>query len=429
MNPLLATGLPMAGLLLAAVVIATRPWWRAAGTLRQDRRAANVAAYRLRLAEIESEIGSGLIPADEAAALRAELDARVLTDADGTEAEIVASGARQPLAVLLVTVLLGLFAGGWYLQRGGWDAQQKIAAGPPPAPAVDPQIVAMVDTLAGRLKANPADAEGWSMLGRAYMVMQRFPEAAEALAEANRRLPAPTADSLADEGEALAFAGGNEVAGDAAQRFEQALGLDAAHPKSLWYGGLASVAAGDYAAGRGRWQQLLGQPGLDPAMRTALQARLDALDKALAAQGVDAATAAGTASPAPPAAAGPPIVLTVAVSLAPELAAQVPPGAVLFVFAKAANGPPLPLAVQRLTSPTLPLTVTLDESMAMAPAMTLSKFDAYVITARLSASGTVQAQAGDLEGSIEATRANSGGAPLAVVIDRVRQQGLSAGPP
>ena len=107
------------------------------------------------------------------------------------------------------------------------------------------------------------------------------------------------------------------------------------------------------------------------------------------------------------------------VSLAPALAGKIPAGATLFVFAKAASGPPMPLAVQRLADAKLPLEVTLDESMAMAPGMSLSKFDQYVITARYSAAGSVQAQPGDLEGRIEASRTQSGGAPLNVVIDRL----------
>lgn len=75
--------------------------------------------------------------------------------------------------------------------------------------------------------------------------------------------------------------------------------------------------------------------------------------------------------------------------------------------------------MQKLGPAKLPLEVTLDESMAMAPGLSLSKFDQYVITARYSAAGSVQAQPGDLEGRIEATRAQSGGTPLAVVIDHV----------
>jgi len=107
------------------------------------------------------------------------------------------------------------------------------------------------------------------------------------------------------------------------------------------------------------------------------------------------------------------------VALAPALAGKVPAGAILFVFAKAASGPPMPLAVQRLADARLPLTVTLDDSMAMAPGLKLSAFDQYVITARLSAGGSVQAQPGDLEGRAEARRATASEAPVSVTIDTV----------
>ncbi|MCX7072003.1 MAG: c-type cytochrome biogenesis protein CcmI [Gammaproteobacteria bacterium] len=417
MNATLLTGLAMAGLLLLAVLLATHPWWRSRGGSRQNRRAANVAAYRLRVAEIDNETAAGLIPADEAAALRAELDARVLTDADGTEPELAQKVERRPGAIVLVALLLTMFASGWYLWRGGWETQQQIAAGPPPAPAIDPAIAAMVDKLATRLKANPDDAEGWSMLGRSYMVTQRFAEAAAAMAEANKRAAAPRADWLADEGEALAFAGGEDVSGPAAERFEEALKLDPAYPKALWYGGLGAVGAGDYATGRARWQQLIDQPDLDENMRTVLRERVAALDKALAERGLSAAEApaAGPAAAAPAAA----VSLRVQVALAPALAGKVPAGAILFVFAKAASGPPMPLAVQRLADARLPLTVTLDDSMAMAPGLKLSAFEQYVITARLSAGGSVQAQAGDLEGRAEARRATASEAPVSVIIDTV----------
>lgn len=417
MNATLLTGLAMAGLLLLAVLLATHPWWRSRGGSRQNRRAANVAAYRLRVAEIDNETAAGLIPADEAAALRAELDARVLTDADGTEPELAQKVERRPGAIVLVALLLTMFASGWYLWRGGWETQQQIAAGPPPAPAIDPAIAAMVDKLATRLKANPDDAEGWSMLGRSYMVTQRFAEAAAAMAEANKRAAAPRADWLADEGEALAFAGGEDVSGPAAERFEEALTLDPAYPKALWYGGLGAVGAGDYATGRARWQQLIAQPDLDENMRTVLRERVAALDKALAERGLSAteAPAAAPAAAAPAAA----VSLRVQVALAPALAGKVPKGAILFVFAKAASGPPMPLAVQRLADARLPLTVTLDDSMAMAPGLKLSAFDQYVITARLSAGGSVQAQPGDLEGRAEARRATASEAPVSVTIDTV----------
>ncbi|WP_293397540.1 c-type cytochrome biogenesis protein CcmI [Nevskia sp.] len=418
MNPTVLSGLAMAALLLLVVLLATRPWWRNQVGARQNRRAANVVAYRLRLAEIDNETASGLIPADEAVALRSELDARVLDDADASEPEVITRTARRPLAIALVTVLLAAFSGGWYVLGGSWQAQAQIAAGAVPPAPVDPQIAAMVETLAQRLKAQPDDPEGWTMLGRSYAVMSRYPDAAAAFGEANRRAPKPTAEGLSDEGEALAFASGQDVSGHAAELFEQALQLDPGNGKALWYGGLASALTGDYATARTRWQRLLDQPGLAEEMRAALGDRIVRLDQAIAANAAAVGEPAADSGAAAPTAAAP-VSLKVQVSLAPALAGKVPAGATLFVFAKAASGPPMPLAVQKLGPAKLPLEVTLDESMAMAPGLSLSKFDQYVITARYSAAGSVQAQPGDLEGRIEATRAQSGGAPLAVVIDRV----------
>lgn len=418
MNPTVWSGLAMAALLLLVVLLATRPWWRSQVGDRQNRRAANVVAYRLRLAEIDNETASGLIPADEAVALRSELDARVLDDADASEPEVTTRTARRPLAIVLVTVLLAAFSGGWYVLGGSWQAQAQIAAAAVPPAPVDPQIAAMVETLAQRLKAKPDDPEGWTMLGRSYAVMSRYPEAAAAFGEANRRAPKPTAEGLSDEAEALAFASGQDVSGHAAELFEQALQLDPGNGKALWYGGLASALTGDYPTARARWQRLLDQPGLAEEMRAALDDRIVRLDQVIAANaGAAGVPAADEGAAAATAAA--PVSLKVQVSLAPALASKVPSGATLFVFAKAASGPPMPLAVQKLGPAKLPLEVTLDESMAMAPGLSLSKFDQYVITARYSAAGSVQAQPGDLEGRIEATRAQSGGAPLVVVIDHV----------
>lgn len=419
MNPTLLSGLAMAVLLVLAVALATRPWWRGRIGDRQNRRAANVAAYRLRIAEIDNETASGLIPADEAEALRSELDARVLGDAEASEPEVPARSARHPLAVVSITVLLAAFSGGWYVYGGSWQAQRQIAAGPAPAPAIDPEITAKVEALAKHLQDEPDNARGWSMLGRLYAVMSRYPDAAAAFAEANRRAPAPDANWLADEGEALAFASGQEVSGHAAELFEQALKLEPANSKALWYGGLASALNGDYETARARWQQLFAQPDLAEEMRAALRDRIARLDQAIAETAAAVAPSAGTAPGSASAAAAAPVSLKVQVSLAPALAGKVPAGATLFVFAKAAQGPPMPLAVQKLADAKLPLEITLDESMAMAPGMSLSQFDRYVITARYSAAGSVQAQPGDLEGHIDAARTQSGGAPLAVVIDSV----------
>jgi len=407
----------MAALLIAVAAMMTRPWWRGATRFTLRRRGANIAAYRSRLAELETEREAGLVSAQDVEALQGELAARLLSEAQVEDPAVQAGSGRRWLPALLTSVLLLVFAGGWYVLGGSWKAQQQLATGA----AESDQVAAMVQKLSERLQQQPNDPEGWAMLGRSYFVTQRFDDAAKAYGEANTRAEQPNPEWLAGQGEALAFARDRDLQGTPAQLFERALAVAPDYGKALWYSGMAAAQAGDLATAKQRWNKLMTQPDLPPQMREVLQAHLQELDGQAAGPGpapIMAGAAAGSAgSPsAAPAASGPPLDLHI--TLAPELAGKIPPGAVLFVFAKAEQGPPMPLAVQRLPGQKPPLEVKLDDSMAMAPSLKLSAFDRYIVTARLSGGGGAQSQSGDLEGSLHVGREQAG-KPLELRIDRV----------
>jgi hypothetical protein len=76
----------------------------------------------------------------------------------------------------------------------------------------------------------------------------------------------------------------------------------------------------------------------------------------------------------------------------------VPENGVLFVFAKAENGPPMPLAVAKKSQWTLPLTVTLSEDNAMVEGLSFSQFKQIVVIARVSTDDKVDIQSGEIEG-------------------------------
>lgn len=111
--------------------------------------------------------------------------------------------------------------------------------------------------------------------------------------------------------------------------------------------------------------------------------------------------------------------LQIAVSLDPAVSGQTAPDDAVFVYARAASGPPMPLAVQRYRVADLPVSVTLDDSMAMVPAMRLSAFPQVVVGARISRSGQATPQAGDLEGQTGPIAAAET-SQVSVTIDRVR---------
>jgi hypothetical protein len=90
--------------------------------------------------------------------------------------------------------------------------------------------------------------------------------------------------------------------------------------------------------------------------------------------------------------------VSVNITLADELKDQLPANGVLFVFAKAENGPPMPLAVVKKPQWQLPLTVTLSERDAMVAGMTFAEFKRVKIVARISIDDKVDTQAGELEG-------------------------------
>lgn len=398
----------MAALALIAGAWLTRPWWRRADVRALDRKSANVVAYRTRLAEIHAERASGLIDAEVAAQLEQELGARLLGDARDDSAAPAAPAAPSYLTALIVVLALSLFGGGFYAWQGSWRAHGQIeTARNDPEAGQQLSVDAMVQRLEDRLKDQPDDAQGWSMLGRSYFVLERYADSARAYARANELTGASDPDLLVAEGEALGLSRDRDLLGRPQQLFALALEQSAEHAKALWYAGLAAAQSDDYAAAQKHWSTLARLPDLPEQLRQALDSRLAELAKITGAP-------APQATP-PPAASGP--VLDVRVSLAPALAGKTPPGQTLFVFAKAASGPPMPLAVQRVASPELPLSVRLDESMAMMPQLKLSAFERWVVSARLGA-GDVKAASGDWEGSVDVSPADAA-RPITLVIDRV----------
>ena len=144
----------------------------------------------------------------------------------------------------------------------------------------------------------------------------------------------------------------------------------------------------------------------------------------LATTAAPAATMAGAAASATAAnAASPPASpggtqVTGRVSLAPSLAVRAAPTDTVFIFARAAEGPRMPLAILKRTVADLPITFTLDDSMAMSPQMKLSNFPMVVVGARISKSGNAMPQPGDLQGQAAPTKIGSAGIEL--VIDGVQ---------
>jgi cytochrome c-type biogenesis protein CcmH len=249
----------------------------------------------------------------------------------------------------------------------------------------------LVAALARRLEQNPRDQEGLSLLGKSYLALERFAEAA-ATYEKLLALTGDRADVLLAYADALAMANQGKIAGRPEELVQRALKLEPESVTGLWLAGLAAFELGRYEDALDYWTTLqpkleAGSPDVAEIERLIAEANA-ALGKPVAATAAEtpaAAVAEGGAT------------LTVSVELTPEMAAQTKPDQVVFIFARAVNGPPMPLAVAQRRVADLPVEVRLDDSMAMTPEARLSGFPEVDVGARVSISGDAVARSGDFE--------------------------------
>jgi cytochrome c-type biogenesis protein CcmH len=272
--------------------------------------------------------------------------------------------------------------------------------------------------LQASLQRKPDDARGWALLAQAYSALGQPQQALEALDHLLKLKP-DDPDAMVAWVEATAETSPSHRIDDASRaKLQRALQIEPEHQRALWLLGISDFQRNDYAGAAKQWKTLL--PLLDPGSRVAETVKQQLAEAETRAGGMATAEVAqaNPASESPASAATSAVVLDVTVKLDPALAAKVHPADTLFVFARAVDGPPMPLAVARLKASELPATVTLTDAMAMTPAMTLSKFPKVSVAARISKSGNAMPQAGDLE-SAPVEVATDSHAPVALTIDKV----------
>lgn len=396
---------------------------RSAGTNAPADRSAATAVFRDHKRQIEDDFATRAIGAEERDAALADLAARFGQEiTQETPVVHAASGRPRWIAALVLVACLPVAAGITYFTIGNPEAMTATAGAPAHGGEKGPndaQTVAMVDALAQRLQANPEDGEGWALLGRSYRALGRFDAAALAYGEAAKRLP-PNASLYADWAESVAQAQGKSLIGQPTDLLDRALAADPAHPKALALRGSAAMERDDPATAVAMWKRLravLPPDSPDIAQVDAVLARVGEQPAAPAPQAA-APAAPGPAAPAATASASSAgASVEGRVELDPKLVANAKPGDAVFIFARDPDGPRMPLAAMKIAVADLPKSFALTDAMAMTPTATISKASKVVIEARVSKSGNVVPQSGDLTGA--SAPVAPGARDVRVTIDRV----------
>ena len=258
--------------------------------------------------------------------------------------------------------------------------------------ALDPAMVRAPTNLAEareqlerKLAVSPGDAEGWRLLGRAYAAEGNAAEAARAYAEAAKRAPRD-ADVLTEAAEARALAREDRRFDNVATaQLEQAIAIDPMHQRARWFLGISLRQAGESAKAAEVWAPLLTVIDAKTASTLLVQINESRAD-------------AGLEPMAPPTTAASESRLPVQAAFAPGIdITQLPATARVFVIARAAGGPPMPVAVQTHEVGAMPLSIGLSDADSPMPTAKLSTLQEVEVIARVSMSGTANRQDGDIE--------------------------------
>ncbi|WP_265943508.1 c-type cytochrome biogenesis protein CcmI [Dechloromonas sp. A34] len=404
------------GVLLVAILIAIlfpllkRPAKDASSAA--ELRDLNLTVLREQMAELERDLREGRLDQAAYQLARHELERRTLDDAGGESTKwtfggrntklAVALAIAFPIAVMSLYVMLGTpqTLTGKPVAKGGAEGEHALSP---------QQITAMVERLALRLQENPNDGQGWLMLARSYAVLGRYPESAAAYGRALGLLP-PEAQHYADFADVVAMMQGKSLLGEPEKLVRRALEIDGKNIKALALSGTIAFDRQDYPQAIREWQKVIALVPADSPIGGGIQNSIRDAENRLAISGKkleEPGSPVKVESAAPASVAG-------VVELDPKLAASVAKGDTLFVFARAVDGPKMPLAMLRKTVGDLPLKFTLDDSMSMTPQFKLSTAGKVVVGARISRSGDALARAGDIEGM--SAPVSPGTAPVRIVI-------------
>jgi cytochrome c-type biogenesis protein CcmH len=376
-------------------------------------RASNLAIIKDQLTELAGDVAAGTLSQQQYQQAREDLERGALEEARDAGAPAAAAPARAGWTAIVLAVSIPLCAAALYWQFGTPEALSPRAdihgGGQPTAQEVE----AMVAKLAARLEQAPDDGNGWALLARSYLAMQRPAEAIAAYERAAAILK-DNADLLADYADALAMAQGRSLEGKPLQVIERALKIDPLQWKALALAGTAAFERKDYRKAIGYWEKL--QARAEPGSEFARQVAAN-IEEARELGGIKATA---KAEPKPHAkfqkqAAGASVDGNV--TLSRELAGKAAPTDTVFVYARAAAGSRMPLAILRFQVKDLPAKFHLDDSLAMSPEMKLSNHPDVVISARVSKAASATPQTGDLQGSSKQVKVGAAG--VAVVIDQV----------
>lgn len=371
-----------------------------------DTDSQNAAIAKERLSELELRLQQGELSQQEFEQTRIEIEKSLLEDVHDSAAAQTASPKIEKNAYVIITAI-PLMALALYWLWGTPDSINRVAQAPQQVQSSTTadgkkhlgSVEEMALLLESKLEKNPGNQDGWYTLARTYMSLKKYDRAVAALKRL-RQLVGDDVTVLITLADAMTMERGGRMAGEPFELIKKALEKKPDNPMALWLAGLGYAEIGDGKAAIKLWKKLLPIIANEPRSVEQIQSLIAAAERKMGLEPTIKAV-----QPSVPAESGSANVtaasIRVSVKLADNIRNKVSPDDFVLVYARAAKGPKMPLAIVRKQVKDLPFTTVLDDSMAMQPTMKLSSFAEVNIIVRVSKLGQAGPKSGDAQGQSE----------------------------
>ena len=389
----------MLTLLLVAIVLVIFPLIK----IRQGRsviyKTSNIQLHEEKLNELNIDLQEGRIDQAAYKIARQELDRELLEDTPVESKQVAAhhykaEAKKHPALALAIAVFLPTLSLLVYSQLGMHaNSQQEMVAAEEKQPSIDD----MVARLEQYLESNKGELKDWVMLARSYKYLGRYGEAANAYVAANAIELNPQV--MLEHAEVLALINNKKINDEARDLIMKALAMAPDNLNTLWFAGVAEFQSGNYRQSIAHLSRLSEAAVQDPEVDNSIRYYIGQAREHLIAAGEEVASMEELL-PKSQVAVAAHVSLQVKIDISDEARQKFVSNDIVFVYAKALQGPKMPLAAQRITLADLPATIVLDDTMGMVEGMNLAAFNQVVVSARISKAGTAIAQSGDYIGQV-----------------------------
>ena len=375
----------------------------------------NIVIAREQLNELEMRFEQGEVDADAYQSARDELEQSLFDDLKGGEPIFESVSNKPSISHWFILLLIPVITIPVYLKVGNLNFTKELDSKQAAIKATgssiplnaegQPDMDVMIARLKEEMEKNPTDPQGWYMLGRANMSEKRFEDAADAF-EKSLALRPDLANTMLSLADALSMANKGQLKGKPRALVKKALAIEPRNVTALWLSGMAASQEAEYIEAINRWEEILPLLSERPKEKVAVNDLIAEAKSRLSAEQkqqleldkkntLKTSTASVTESNAKKTSATENKGVNVSITLSKALMDKVSPEDSIFIYAKAMQGPPMPLAAVRKQVKDLPIKLVLNDEMAMMPSLKLSSFEQFTVGARVSKSGQAIPQNGD----------------------------------